>query len=340
MPRFLFFRHAQSHNNAVRKTLDEEWGGSVAHIRPLEARKRQPDPDLTEVGVKQSQLLGTVLPQMCRGKTLVACSPFLRTLRTLEPSLDKLRLRTGIDVLCHGLLFELGGCYHMKQVYAGLSQAEISKWISSQEHVHEQGWFYDYFRRETKSEYVHRVDRVVHWIYELLDSDYETIVFMTHGAFMARVIRAILSIPDDVWITHANTAYTSMLWDKEHGFLLEGINQKSHIPYALQCGDSPADGWWPAIYKRESVFHALDCLPQKHPVLYEEIISTRSYISPKEVDDRSVFFIHFDHHSLCAWVQYDPKTNTTYDLMNKTAERVDIDFEDFVFRYVVQNRIE
>lgn len=283
--------------------------------------------------------LGEVLPNLCRGKTLVACSPFLRTLQTLAPSLAKLNQRADVDVLCHGLLFELGGCYHMKKAYPGLNQIEISKWISKQQCVHEQGWFYGRAQRETKEEYVHRVEKVVEWIHALVESEYETIVFMTHGAFMARVVRALLSIPDEVWITHANTAYTSMLWDKNHGFLLEGINQKSHIPLSLQSGDSPADGWWPAVYKRETVFHALDCVPRKHSKLYKELIEQRQYFCSEEIDERSTFFFHFDHHTLCAWVQYDPVTNTSYDLIQNTVEPKKNAFEDFVLT-CIQNQIE
>ena len=320
MPRFLFFRHAQSDNNAIRKKLDQDWNGSVAHIRPLEARQRRPDPGLTKDGVRQAQNLGRVLPQMCVGRTLVACSPFLRTLLTLEPSLEQLNPRVDVDILCHGLLYELGGCYHMSKTYSGLSQEEIARWISVQKCVHIDGWFHGRTHRESKEEYVLRVQTVVQWIRGFLNSDYETIVFMTHGAFMARVIRSLLSIPDEVWITHANTAYTSLLWDKDQGFLLEGINQKSHIPLELQSGDTPGDGWWPAIYKRETVFHILDDLLQKYPILYEEMKARRSYSCSKEIEERSVFFVHFYHHTLCAWVQYDPHTQTQYEWQHHTDE--------------------
>ena len=329
MPRFLFFRHAQSQNNANRKALDRDWNGSVPHIRPLEARARLPDPDLTEDGVRQAENLGRVLPKMCIGQTLVACSPFLRTLRTIESSLEVLSVRNDVDVLCHGLLFELGGCYHMDKTYGGLSKEEISQWISVQKYIHIDGWFYGRTHRETKEEYILRVQSVVQWIQGLLDSHYNTIVFMTHGAFMARVIRALLSIPDEIWITHANTAYTSILWDKDQGFLLEGINQKSHIPHESQSGDTPSDGWWPAIYKKKTVFHALDSLPQKYPILYEEIKALCTYSCSREIESRSVFFVHFDHHTLCSWVQYDPIAQTKYEKQHVFGD-ADTSFDTFV----------
>lgn len=331
MPRFLFFRHAQSYNNLVRTKLDQDWNGSIAHIRPLEARQRRPDPGLTEDGLRQSQNLARVLPQMCDGRTLVACSPFLRTLLTLEPSLPQLIHRQDVDVICHGLLYELGGCYHMSKTHSGLGQEDIARWIAVQKYVHIDGWFHGRTHRETKEEYVLRVQVVVQWIRSLLNSDYDTVVFLTHGAFMARVIRSLLSIPDEVWITHANTAYTSLLWDKEQGFLLEGINQKAHIPHDLQSGDTPADGWWPAIYKRETVFHALGSLPKKYPILFEEMKAARTYACSTEIEERSVFFIRFHHHTLCAWVQYDPHNQTQYERQQISGD-ADEEFDDFVVR--------
>ena len=143
MPRFLFFRHAQSQNNEIRKALDKEWEGSVPHIRPLEARKRKPDPDLTELGLKQAQNLGEILPQYCRGRTLIACSPFLRTLRTLEYC----NFREDVDVLCHDYLS--WGCYHMKQTYPGMKPKKYPNGFKSR-FVDEHGWFHGHSARESK----------------------------------------------------------------------------------------------------------------------------------------------------------------------------------------------
>ena len=312
MPRFYLFRHAQSTNNALRRKLDEEWKGAAPYIRPIEARKRVADPTLTEIGVAQAKNLSFFLPNICLGKTLVACSPFQRTIDTLSPTFAQLKSRDDIDLLCHGLLYELGGCYRMDKTYSGMGSEEISTWFPQQEHIGEGGWFFGRKHRENKAELKVRVDAIITWLKNLKTDKYETIILMMHGALMARIIRALLSIPDDFWITHANTAYTSFLWDEQEGFLLESMNQKSHIPFHLQFGDRPEDGWWPAIYKREVVFHSLINIPKDYPYLYSEIQKTRVFPNTAEIDARSMFLLCFEHHRLCAWVQYDARMQKVY----------------------------
>ena len=120
---------------------------------------------------------------------------------------------------------------------------------------------------------------------------------------------AILSIPEHVWITHVPSI--SSYCGIENMVFTEGINQKSHIPYELQCR-SAEDGWWPAIYKRENVFHVLDSVPQNHPYLYRELKIYDLFLFPRWTS--AVYFFHFQHHTLCGWVQCDLDTSTKYSL--------------------------
>ena len=101
MPRFHLIRHAQSQNNTLRLDLGEEYNNSARHIRPLDARKRHPDPSITKLGEEQAAHLRSVLNSLCVGKTLVVCSPFIRAIQTIAPSLAWLRSELRVVLLCH-----------------------------------------------------------------------------------------------------------------------------------------------------------------------------------------------------------------------------------------------
>jgi hypothetical protein len=208
----------------------------------------------------------------------------------------------------------------MGNALSGLSADEISDYFPIQRHISREGWFGSRTHRETLIGLQERVSVVYEWLLELRDlQEYDTVIMITHGAFMARLIRKVLSIPSENWITHANIAMTSFLWDKEKGLLLEGINRTAHIPVALHTGDSPKDGWWPAIYHREVVFLSLREIPTVYVYLYKEILDARPDRTEENIDERSIFFCGFFHHTLCGFVQYDPKEKYLYPMVRLSS---------------------
>jgi hypothetical protein len=124
---------------------------------------------------------------------------------------------------------------------------------------------------------------------------------------------------------------TSFLWDQQQGFLLEGINKKGHIPGRLLSGDAPKDGWWPAIYHREVAFLSLKSIPTEHRYLFQEVVAARTYTTEQIIDARSVFYMGFYHHTLCAFIQYDPKESRFFPMVQITAhEDLFVQLEFFV----------
>lgn len=102
----ILIRHAQSQNNAA----------------PTE--DRVPDPALTELGWEQAEQLAARAPEWKVDR--LYCSPFLRTLQTMKPVCDTLRLKPEVRVDLH----EVGGCYQGYEAVGrhgvpGLNRSEI-----------------------------------------------------------------------------------------------------------------------------------------------------------------------------------------------------------------------
>lgn len=308
MPRFLFFRHAQSMNNVLHKQLKKDLCTEQS-IRPLEARARVPDPELSPIGRQQAVSLANHMLQFCAGKTLLVSSPFQRALDTMAPSLEVVRQRSDISVLCHGQIYEIGGCFHMKKAHPGLGKRDIASYCTEMIDIDDEGWFARRESRENYEELQERIERVYEWCVHLRDEEkYDTIILITHGAFQARLIRRIGHMSEEAWICHANTGYTSLLWDKQKGLLVEGINKTEHIPAELRTGDSVWDGWWPAVSHRGNSVLAVLHVPSQHPYLYQEI---QKIYGEGTADEESIFFCAFQRDTLCGFVRYHAELGCT-----------------------------
>lgn len=306
MPQFHVIRHAQSNNNALQLQLAKAYNHQSRYIRPIIYRNRHHDAALTDIGYKQAEHLIAPLLTLCRGKTLIAVSPMLRAIQTIKPSLAHV-LKKDISLVCHGLLYEVGGCYHLKEARPGLSRDEIAKFFPEQLHIPKDGWFAQRTERETRVELAERVNEVVLWLESLVAAEtFDTVILISHGAFMARLLRKILSMPEDIWLCHANTGLSSFRWDKRQGFLLQSINSTAHIAPELQTGASQADGWWPAVYKKEYAMMSFEDVPHRYPQLYTEICG---YVQKDAEDSQKIYFCAFHHTELLGLISYHQGTS-------------------------------
>ena len=140
---------------------------------------------------------------------------------------------------------------------------------------------------ERVKKYILRVQSVVQWIRELWITPTRPLSSW-RTVLLTRVIRLILSIPEEV--DHMRIQHTPPCCkDKNQGFLLEGINQKSHIPHDLQSGDTQADGWWPAIYKKEKVFMFLIPTTEVSDLVWGNE-DHMNYSCAQDVNEKCIFY--------------------------------------------------
>ena len=208
-------RHAQSENNA----RDES--------------ERIPDPGLTELGRQQADCL---VPSFQRIQpSVIYCSPFLRTILTLKPSLDAGGVRPHI----HPEIYEQGGCYagHLigqRVPRPGMSRRQLSElcpdWVIHPE-ITDSGW--NRLRQyESLAEARERAKKIRFW-FESAGSEHARgpVAMMIHADFKIRLLEAFLGIPN-LEPTFSEPYNTSITWLVREGNLwrLRLWNDHSHLP--------------------------------------------------------------------------------------------------------------
>jgi len=239
-------RHGQSTNNAL--------GADVT--------KRVMDAPLTELGLKQAELVATYLAkglhserisstltetgdveqQRGYGITRLYCSAMHRALQTARPISKALGLTPEIWVDIH----EQGGIYlddptSGKPVgYPGMTRIEIQEMFNDYvlpDEVTEQGWWLGGF--ETLSMCQGRAIRVSEQLRQWaeptgtpLDRSMEHIAIVSHGTFLGMLIKALLNqLPGNgIYYHQYNTAMTHFTLRPGGGLELHYLNRTDHLP--------------------------------------------------------------------------------------------------------------
>jgi broad specificity phosphatase PhoE len=230
-------RHAQSYNNALE-----------------DPRQRVADPDLTEVGFKQAQLLadyaGNAL-EHSRGPqshapwqfTHLYVSPMKRTLQTAQPLAKVLGIKpeVWVDIHEHGGIF-LADEDGKTTGFGGLTATEISSTFADYtipETITDTGWWNPEHGEETIPNFVTRAVRVAMALRERADSD-DVIGLVSHAAFLDAMVKALLNqspmAPSDLFYLHFNTGISRFDLTTEFGGRLRMtyFNRTRHLPLDMQ----------------------------------------------------------------------------------------------------------
>ena len=228
-------RHGESANNAL------------ANIRD-----RQVDPPLTELGVRQAKILAGYLARgqfpehmdsggtnnkinMKEGSgiTTLYVSPMYRTLQTVQPIANSLRLDPMVWVDLH----EEGGMYlNHGEVeglvgYPGKTRQEILSEFGSYKlppEITDGGWWSG--GHEDKLAFTARAKRVSDSLKSMAISD-DNIALITHGAFMDMLLKELLGTATSTFVRfrHHNTGITRINLNNDGRLELWGLNQVHHL---------------------------------------------------------------------------------------------------------------
>lgn len=234
-------RHAQSYNNA----LGDE-------------RRRIVDPPLTEIGLRQAELLAAFLANgsdyesaPCEGEptnggngcghgiTRLYTSAMQRALQTAQAIGRALGLRPEVWVEVH----EHGGMWldHGEPVgvvgYPGMSRSEIAARFPEAilpPEITEEGWYDPTQGYETWEQAAGRAERVAAQLRARVPSD-EHIAIISHGGFSHLLLRVLLHVmPEgDVFFHHDNTGITRLRFYENEQVSLRYLNRVSHLPGEL-----------------------------------------------------------------------------------------------------------
>lgn len=210
--RLYLIRHAQSTNNA----------------RPTSQRVE--DPDLSEIGYRQAELLGQAARLLSIERLFT--SPFRRTLLTTRAIQNATQLTPEIRIDFH----ELGGCYAgypgaKMEGRPGMTRSQISAEFENwkiEAAIDETGWW----KRQPREEYNAaqlRGERVWKYIRELAERSSETTAIVMHADFKQILIEQFHASALE---TPRNTAITAIDVNSGEGKIVD-YNNVDHLPGEL-----------------------------------------------------------------------------------------------------------
>lgn len=230
-------RHAQSFNNAL-----------------ADQRDRVVDPALTDLGLRQAQILATHLARETDFEagpseaepgnggdlcgyclTRLFCSPMLRALQTAGPIATALGLRPEVWVEIH----EHGGMWrdHGDDIgvvgYPGMTRLEIQARfpaLSLPPGITDRGWYDSVAGHESEELAVLRAAQVARDLRGWPESR-DRIALVTHGGFSSFLLRALFSVPAaPVFFHHDNTGITRVRFRGNGQLSLRYLNRVTHLP--------------------------------------------------------------------------------------------------------------
>lgn len=325
MPRLLLVRHAQSANNVGSDEARERYHGDAERIHAESERTRVPDPELSEAGRKQAELLAEAVAPMLRGdRTLLVSSPMRRALLTAAP----LAARAGLErerFVCRGDLYEVGGCYYGDAAHPSTTAAQLEAEFPVRcQEIGAEGWYAGRTGPETSSEAHERIDRIITWIEHMLASgEHDLVVVMGHGDLFTRWLRQWFGIPGSrsLAFVHANTGISKLTWSRESDALLDYTNDLRHLPEALRTGEG--DSWWRYVTPDLEIvrYRGWSTIPSAvaHDVaalrraLHE--LEGKSLIDYADSDEGSIHFVARAEGRVAGYVQFDPQNGRLRQLI-------------------------
>lgn len=238
-------RHGQSANNVLAESQGHDYAAYMAG--------RNPEPPLSDIGLRQAELLAEhlaraaarPLPETDRLAWVTSehpidslyVSPMLRALQTAQPVAKALGLlpEVWVDIHEHGGVFtgnpELGDIVG----YPGLSRAEIAARFSGYrvvDGVLDTGWWTSGY--EEMDVCYSRACRVAAKLYGLAERQPSaTIALVTHGTFLDALFHALFvpgeSYGDRVHFSHLNTAVSRIDFGEGRRIALRYHNRIDHL---------------------------------------------------------------------------------------------------------------
>ena len=217
-------RHAQSENNA----LTEDATG-----------RRKVDPDLTELGYQQRDLLAEFLSSADYEIKHLYTSAMYRSLLTAQPLGDALDIKPKIWLDLH----ENGGMFQHRNGHTsgfhGMTRAAIKEafpGFTMPDEISEKGWYDAEMGQEPETHSLFRAIKVAKALRKRSHSD-DVIALVSHAGFLDVLLKAIFdqlpSRPHTMRYVHDNTAITRVNFDGARP-TLHFMNRVEHLPAGLR----------------------------------------------------------------------------------------------------------
>ena len=217
-------RHAQSENNVL----------SADNMH-----RRKVDPDLTELGYQQRDVLAEYLSSADFEITHLYTSAMYRSLLTTQPLGDALDINPQLWLDLH----ENGGLFQHRNGHTsgfhGMTRAAIQgafPGFGLPDALTEKGWYDASLGQEPETHRVFRGIKVAQALKERSHSD-QVVALVSHAGFLDVLLKAIFgqlpSRPRTMRYYHDNTAITRIDYQRSRT-LLNFMNRVEHLPAGLR----------------------------------------------------------------------------------------------------------
>jgi 2,3-bisphosphoglycerate-dependent phosphoglycerate mutase len=230
-------RHAQSYNNAL-----------------ADQRERVVDPPLTDIGLRQAELVAQHLANGVDHETApieghgtdapagmgierLYCSAMLRALQTAAAIGRALNLKPHVWVDIHeegGMWLDHGAAEGVRG-YPGMTRVEIAQQFPDcvlPPDITEQGWWR--YAQEQRELFLERAERVAAKLRKDATKD-SRIAIVTHGGFGAYLLRELVGAPRtaNIFFHHDNTGITHVRFRLDGRVSIRYQNRIDHLPSDL-----------------------------------------------------------------------------------------------------------
>jgi 2,3-bisphosphoglycerate-dependent phosphoglycerate mutase len=209
---------------------------------------RQPDPDLTAIGVEQTKILAEYLAQPYSevefdrqnrhgfGLTHLYTSLMLRAVKTGYA----ISQTTGIPLVAMPEIHETGGVFDVKEIdgetvfigQPGLGRSDLESAFPEMilpESVTDQGWYKQGI--EPEENYNVRAKQVIELIIEKHGETTDRVGFVLHGGIFARMMKALLDVRNEKsWFSMNNCAISRLDINVGGRVKLTYLNRVNHLP--------------------------------------------------------------------------------------------------------------
>lgn len=238
--RFYLIRHAQSTNNAL----------------PTPEAQRSYDPNLTDIGLQQSQLLADYIatqpdpnPSMWRaipedndikgfGITKLYCSAMWRSLLTARYISESIGVAPEIWLEIH----EHGGIYLEEKGgfvgYPGKTRQEILTDFPNYrlpDTITDEGWWTGGYEDQAACHI--RASVVAQELRMMAQNSHqdECVAMVSHGNFLDCLLKALMVLPTDagLYFSHFNTSITRVEFTPDDDIIIRYQNRVNHLPEDL-----------------------------------------------------------------------------------------------------------
>jgi broad specificity phosphatase PhoE len=285
----IFFRHAESMNNALMENIIKKHGQGVSDSIIKAERKilRQPDCNLSDRGFHQVEYLKQYIikyklnhyvekRETNLNDWILISSPMRRCLLTSKALSEGLKK----SVYVNPILYESGGCYTIqpdgsKLTLLGSNAADVELEFKNYKCLPgmENGWYSQHSGKkysESVEEFNSRIDSVVNWIRNLHDLPiverniedvkFKNVIMVIHGLLLNGILNRLMNCKDCL-VTHYNTGHThvQLITQSNLDFLvvLKYMNRCDHLlPDITQdnlfTGNDTIDDSWLKEYLTQS----------------------------------------------------------------------------------------